>query len=177
MDAEAEAPILWPPDAKYGLIRKDPDAGKDWGLGEKGMTEEKRVGWHHQLEGHKSEHTLGVDDGQGSLVCCSPWGHKQLDMTEWLNNNNNNQWRLAGILKEDRTAQGHHVCPPWFRAPNVQDLDCGPGICIPPSAALQPDERMNSIGLLGVDMSPLHWHKCGNHTIEIRDSRTFCFWN
>ena len=46
------------------------------------MTEEKRVGWHHQLEGHKSEHTLGVDDGQGGLVCCSPWGHKQLDMTE-----------------------------------------------------------------------------------------------
>ena len=176
MDAEADAPIFWPPDAKCGLIRKDPDAGKDWGLGEKGMTEEKRVGWHHQLDGHEFEHALGVDDGQGNLVCCSPWGHKQLDMTEWLNNNNN-QWWLAGILKEDGTAQGHHVCPPRFRAPNVQDLDCGPGICIPPSAALQPDERMNSTGLLGVDMSPLHWHKGGSHTIEMRDSGTFCFWN
>ena len=79
MDAEAEAPILWPPDAKCGLIRKDPNAGKDLGLKEKGMTEEKRVEWHH-FDGHEFEHTLGVD-GQGSLVCCSPRGHKELDMT------------------------------------------------------------------------------------------------
>ena len=46
------------------------------------MTEENRVGWHHQLDGHEFEHALGVDDGQGNLVCCSPWGHKQLDMAE-----------------------------------------------------------------------------------------------
>ena len=62
------------------------------------MTEEKRVGWHHQLEGHKSEHTLGVDDGQGSLVCCSPWGHKQLDMTKQLKNKNPQQGFAAAVL-------------------------------------------------------------------------------
>ena len=173
-DAEAETLVLWPPNGMTWLIRKDSDAGKDWRQEE--MTEDEIVGCHHQLDGHEFEHALGVDDGQGNLVCCSPWGHKQLDMAEWLNNNNN-QWWLAGILKEDGTSQGHHVCPPQFRAPNVQDLGCGPGICILPSAALQPDERMYSIGLLGMDMSPLHWHTGGSHTIEMWDSGTFCFWN
>ena len=67
------------------LIGKDPDAGKDWMQEEKGMTEDEMVGWHHQLNGHGFEQTLGVGDGQGSLVCCSPWGCKELDMTEWLN--------------------------------------------------------------------------------------------
>ena len=83
-DAEAEAPILWPPDAKSWLIGKDPDPGKDWGWGEKGMTEDEMVGWHHRLNGHKSEQTLGGQgsEGQGSLGCCSPWGCKELDMTE-----------------------------------------------------------------------------------------------
>ena len=51
-DAEAETPILWPPDAKNWLIGKDPDAGKDWGQEEKGLTEDEMVGWHHQLSGH-----------------------------------------------------------------------------------------------------------------------------
>ena len=83
-DAEAEAPILWLPDAKNWLIGKDPDAGKDWRQ-EKGTTEDEMVGWHHRLDGREFEQAPGVGDGQGSLVCCSQWGHKELDMTEWLN--------------------------------------------------------------------------------------------
>ena len=83
--AEAEAPILWPPDVKSWLIGKDPDAGKDWRWEEKGKTEDEMVGWHHWLNGHEFEQALGVGDGQGSLACCSPWGHKELYVTEWLN--------------------------------------------------------------------------------------------
>ena len=84
-DTIAETPIFWPPDAKNGLIGKDPDAGKDWRQEEKGTTEDEMVGWHHWLDGHEFEQTLGVSDGQGCLVYCSPWGRKELDMTEWLN--------------------------------------------------------------------------------------------
>ena len=84
-DAEAEAPILWPPDVKNWLIRKDPDAGRDWGQEEKGTTEDEMAGWHHWLDGHESEWTPGVGDGQGGLVCCDSWGRKESDMTEWLN--------------------------------------------------------------------------------------------
>ena len=83
-DAEAEAPLLWPPESKNWLIGKDSDAGKYWRQ-EKGMTEDEMVGWHHQLHGHEFEQAPGVGDGQGSLVCCGPWSHKGLDMTEWLN--------------------------------------------------------------------------------------------
>ena len=68
IDVEAETPILWPPDAKSWLIGKDPDAGKDWRRGEKGMTEDEMVGWHHWLNGHEFGWTLGVGDGQGGLV-------------------------------------------------------------------------------------------------------------
>ena len=80
-DAKAEAPILWPPDARSWLIRKDPDAGKDWGQKEKGMTEDEMVGWRPWLDGHEFEQTLGDSGGQGSLVCCSPWGRKESDKT------------------------------------------------------------------------------------------------
>ena len=80
-DAEAEAPILWPPDAKSWLIWKDPDTGKDWGQEEKGTTEHEMVGWHHWLNGHGFEQTLGDSEGQESLACCSPWGCKASDMT------------------------------------------------------------------------------------------------
>ena len=62
-DVEAETPILWPPHAENWLIWKDPDAGKDWGQEEKGMTEDEMVGWHHQLDGHEFEYVLGVGDG------------------------------------------------------------------------------------------------------------------
>ena len=81
---EAETPILWPSGVKSWLIWKDPDAGKDWGQ-EKEVTEDEIVGWHHQLDEHGFGWTLGVGDGQGSLACCSSWGHKESDMTEWLN--------------------------------------------------------------------------------------------
>ena len=84
-DAEAETPILWPSDVKNRLIGKDPDAGKDWKWEEKGTTEDEMVGWHHQPNRHEFEWAPGVDDAQGSLACCSPWGHKESDMTEWLN--------------------------------------------------------------------------------------------
>jgi len=83
-DAEAVTPILWPHDAKNWLTGKDPDSGKGWRQ-EKGMTEDEMVGWHHQLDGHEFEQALGVGDGQGSLVCCSPGGCKELDTTERLN--------------------------------------------------------------------------------------------
>ena len=84
-DAEAEAPILWPPDVKNWLVGKDPDAGKDWKQEEKGMTEDEMVGWYHQLNGHEFEQAPGVGDGQGSLVCGSLCGCKELDTTEPLN--------------------------------------------------------------------------------------------
>ena len=70
-DAEAEVPILWPPDAKNWLIWKD--SLKVWRQEEKGTTEDEMVGWHHWLNGHEFEQALGVDDGQGSLTCCSLW--------------------------------------------------------------------------------------------------------
>jgi len=78
-------PILWPPVAKNWLLGKDPDAGKDWRHEEKGTTEDEMIGWHHWLDGHEFEQVLGAGDGQESLVCCSPWGHKESDMTERLN--------------------------------------------------------------------------------------------
>ena len=84
-DAEAETPILWPPHAESWLIGKDPDAGRDWGQEEKGMTEDEMAGWHHRLEGHEYESILGVGDGQGGLECCDSWGCKGSDMIERLN--------------------------------------------------------------------------------------------
>ena len=84
-DAKAEAPILWPPDAKNWLIGKDPHAGKDWRQEEKGMTEDEMVGWHHWFNAHEFEQPPGVCVGQGSLACCSPWGCKKSNMTEQLN--------------------------------------------------------------------------------------------
>ena len=87
-DAEAETPKLWLLDVKFWLTGKDPDAGKDWGLEEKGTTENEMVGWHHWLYGLEIEQAPGVGDGQGSPACCSPWGYKELNMTatelNWL---------------------------------------------------------------------------------------------
>ena len=88
-DVEAEAPILWSMilslDAKNWFIGKDPDAEKDWRQEGKGMTEDEMGRWHHQLDEHEFEQALGVGDGQGSLLCCSPWGLKESNMTEWQN--------------------------------------------------------------------------------------------
>ena len=98
-DVEAEGPVLWPRDGKSLLIEKDPDAGQDWGQEEKGMTEDEMVGWHHQLSGHEFEHTPGDDEGQGSLACCSSWGRKESDRTEWLNKEQQQQcvYKLLGF--------------------------------------------------------------------------------
>ena len=84
-DDKAETPVLWPPHVKSWLTGKDSDAGRDWGQKEKGTTEDEMAGWHHWLNGHESEWTLGVGDGQGGLTCCYSWGRKESDMTEWLN--------------------------------------------------------------------------------------------
>ena len=84
-DAKAGTPVLWPPHVKCWLIGKDSDAGMDWGQEEKGTTEDEMAGWHHWLNGHESEWTPGVGDGQGGLACCDSWGHKESDTTEWLN--------------------------------------------------------------------------------------------
>ena len=92
-DAEAVAPILWPPDVKNRLIEKDPDAEKDWGQEKKGVTEDEIVGWHHWLDRHEFEQTPGAGEGQGSLACCYPWGCKDSNMTEQLKNNNNRDYQ------------------------------------------------------------------------------------
>ena len=100
-DAEAEAPILWPLDVKNWLISKDPEAGKDWRQEEKGMTEDGMVGWHDQFNGRVFEQGLGNGEGQGRLACCSPWGHKESEMTEWLNNNSSLQLRILKLCMLD----------------------------------------------------------------------------
>ena len=87
--AEAEVPILWPPDVKSQLIRKDPDAEKDWGQEEKGTTEDEMVGRPHWLNGHEFEQAPGDGKGQGGLACCSPWGRRELDMTERRSDSDN----------------------------------------------------------------------------------------
>ena len=80
-DVKAEALTLWPLDVKSLFIRKDPDAGNDWGQEEKRATEDEMVGWHHWLNEHDFEQALGYGDGQGGLACCSPWHCKELDKT------------------------------------------------------------------------------------------------
>ena len=77
-DAEAEDPIFWLFDVKSWLIRKDPDAGKDWGQEEKRVTEDEMVGWHHWLHELELEQSPGDGEGQGSLACCNPWVAKRL---------------------------------------------------------------------------------------------------
>ena len=97
-DAKTEAPVLWPPNVKSWVIWKDPDAGKHWRQEEIGMTEDEMVGWHNLLNGHEFKQALGDHEGQGSLAWCSPWGHRESDMTEQLNNNNN-QTQMLEVIK------------------------------------------------------------------------------
>ena len=108
-DAKAETPVLWPPHAKSWLTGKDFDAGRDWGQKEKGTTENEMAGWHHRLDGHESEWTLGVGDGQGGLACCDSWGLKESDTTERLNWTEGKGAYLAFLLSSLRTAipKGH----------------------------------------------------------------------
>ena len=88
-DAKAEAPILWPSDAKNWLIGKAPNAGKNWRQEEKGATEDEIVGWYHRLKGHEFEHVPGNDEGQEGLECCSPWGHKdRTRLSSWKQQQN-----------------------------------------------------------------------------------------
>ena len=97
-DAEAEAPILWPPDVENWFIWKDPDAGKDWGQEEKGTAEDEMVGWHHWLYGNDFEQALAAGYGHRSLACCSPWDHKESDTTERLNwTTENSEWNFWPI--------------------------------------------------------------------------------
>ena len=103
-DVEAETPMPLPPDAKSWLIWKDTDPGKDWGQEEKGTTGDEMVGWHHGLNAHGFGWNLGVEDGQGALACCSPWGHKELDMTEQLN------WTECSLKKTWYSME----CSSWF---------------------------------------------------------------
>ena len=122
-DAEAETPILWPPEAKSWLIWKDPEAGRDWRLEEKGMAENEMVEWHHRLNGHEFGWTPGVGDRQGSLACCCSWGHKELDTTERLN------WTEDTRKHEslDRETQGQLVQLLHF----FPTATCKAGIVIP----------------------------------------------
>ena len=92
-DAEAETPILWPPDMKNWLIGKEPDAGKDWRRDKGTTSEDEMVGWHHRCNGHEFKQTPGAGDGQGSLECCSPWDCKESDTTEWLN------WYILSLIQ------------------------------------------------------------------------------
>ena len=103
-DAETKTPILWPPHEKSWLIGKDSDAGKDWSWEQKGMTENEIVGWHHRRNGCKFEQAPGVGDEQGSLACCSPWGHKESDMTERLN------WLTEWNLAQPEKYMEIHTC-------------------------------------------------------------------
>ena len=99
IDAKAETPILWPLHAKSWRIGKDSDAGRDWGQEEKGTTEDKMAGWHHQLYGRESEWTLGVGDGQGGLACCDSWVCKESDTTERLKWTELN-WTEADVINK-----------------------------------------------------------------------------
>ena len=85
-DAKVETTVLWPPDVMSWLIGKDPGAGKDWGQKEKGLTEDKMIGWHHRLNGHEFEQIQGNSEGQGNLGCCGPWGCQELYVTKPLKN-------------------------------------------------------------------------------------------
>ena len=127
-DAEAETPVVSPPDAKSWLIGKDPDAGKGWRQEEKGTTEDEMAGWHHWLDGHGFEQVPGVSDGHGGLACCSPRGCKKPDMTEQLNWTEHHQtllsfnltttsWRDKPIsqrkLPRENQCQGRAKCKKW----------------------------------------------------------------
>ena len=124
-EAEAEAPKLWPPDAKNRLTGKDPDAGKDWRQEQKGMTEDEMVEWYHWLDGHEFEQTLGDSEGQGSLACCNPWGYKELGTTDQLNNSNL-LFGLQDFQKQERLHPESWGCYPRSVVITRQEVRCAP---------------------------------------------------
>ena len=125
-DAKAETPILWPRHVKSWLIGKDSDAGRDWGQEEKGTTEDEVTGWHHRLDGHESEWTPGVGDGQGGLACCDSWGRKESDTTERL------IWSDIQCVCESNQA-----CPTLF----------DPTDCSPPGSSVHRDSPGKNTGV------------------------------
>ena len=118
-NADAEAPILWPLDANNWLTGKDPDAGKEWRQEEKGATEDEMIGWHHWLNVHQFEQAPRVGDRLGSLTCCSQWGFKELNMTEWLNWTTNYSIHIFLPFKFSSFSHvlpflwAHHSIQPW----------------------------------------------------------------
>ena len=92
----------WPADANSLFIGKDPDIRKHWGQEDKGATEDAMFGWHHWFSGHEIGQTLGDCEGQGCLACYSPWGHKELDMTWWLNNNNDSKYLFIYLVFDSK---------------------------------------------------------------------------
>ena len=143
-ETEAETPILWPPDAKSWLIWKDPDAGKDWGQEEKGTTEDVMVGWHHWLNGHGFGWAPGVGDGQGGLVGCSSWGHKESDTIEWHNWTERTEWRLPprGLMPD--------TVPPRTAAARVPVPTAGHCWPMPLQETLKQSKARLAQSLLGV---------------------------
>ena len=140
-DAEVETPTLWPLDAKSRLIEKDPDAGKDRGLDEKGAVEYEMVVWHHQFNGHESEQTLGDSEGPGSLARCSPWGCRESNMAEWLNSNtgwarafsNCGMWGLFSSCGARAFHCGGFSCCEAQAVGNVGFSSWGPRVLLPHS--------------------------------------------
>ena len=111
INGEAEALILWPPDVKSRLIRKDPDTGKDWRQEEKGATDDEMLGWHQRLKGHEFEKTLRDGEGQGSLACCSPWDRKSRTwLSDWTTINGRYK---RGVLREKWEDKGLASSWPW----------------------------------------------------------------
>ena len=104
---DAEAPILWPPDAKSQLIGKDPDVGKDWGQEEKGATEDEMIGWHHWLNGHEFEQTLGDNGREEPGVLQSTWlqgvGHNRA--TEQQQQYNKYYFRWCDEIYKNRNSK------------------------------------------------------------------------
>ena len=111
-DAQAEAPVVWPPDSKNWLIGQDPDVGKAWEQEEEGTTE-RWDGWMTSLTPHKFKQTPEGSRGQGNLVCCSSWGCKELDMPQQLNNNNNLFIWLCRVLVVGKKMATHSSIPAW----------------------------------------------------------------
>ena len=109
-DAKAETPVLFPPHVKSWLIGKDSDAGRDWGQEEKGTTEDEMAGWHHWLDGCKSQWTPGVGDGQGGLACCDSWGRKESDTAEQLNWTENNTHLTKLLLELKYWLCHYYIC-------------------------------------------------------------------
>ena len=116
---EAETPILWPPDVKSWLMGKDPDAGKDWRQEEKGTTEDEMVGWHHRLKGHEFEQAPEVGEGQGNLMCYSPWcagiAKSRTRLSDWT--------ELNGSLKINIAPNFLTHMSPLQRAPVLKLVD------------------------------------------------------